>query len=1015
MKLKMNKIYAALLALIVLSTPDPSACAQGKNKRKDAQNVIQVQSRVVNAAGDPVADAVIYAGEGAVTRYSDADGKFTVSAKSGSDLLIEAPGYKSILIPFRQNFPSSILLVEEPFLSGEKDQLDRADGGYVSVRNNVSAIGQVDVDRIRKYPGLNLSNAFQGQAAGLIARWQDGGLGEDASEFFVRGQMAANAPAIVVIDGIERSVDDILPEEIGSIEILKDAPAKVLYGARGANGVILINTKRGEPGKRIIRTTLEYGVTPVTRVPSWLGAYDYATLYNEASSNDGLPDYYLPYQMAGYAASTGENDVLYPEVDWYKRFTRNMGTYRKAVAEFIGGNRGVKYSLVTGYTGGSGLEKVADASQVNRFNVRGNLDIRINDFLTVAADVAARLHLKSWQGLTSSELYGAISVNRPNEYAFILDEAAIGMEPHEDGTPYYGASILRTSNLLVDMSYGGDKQERAINSQSDIGLKFDFDKYVSGLFADAFITFDNYNNVRQGMSRTWPTYAVDGYLDEAGQLQKRVTQVKLINQSDKINVLSEETRRQLGFRADAGWKGGAGANHFGAVAAFRYYKNEVLGANQDLVTTNATLRLNYDYAHRFLAELILGASGSNQFSDHRYVFTPTLSLGYVLSEAPYLKVKASAGRLGYNPNGNYLLYNTAWRLAGTYATGNNNNTNVYVTGLTRIGNPALKWVTSDEASFGFEGALLDNRLSLEAALFCMQRNNQITALTSRYSAVAGPYLPSFNYGSVRNQGFELALQWNDKAAGGAFRYQAGVNFTFTKNKVLALDELENIEPGRQAVGKPVSALFGLRSEGLFGKDVALEGHAPQLFGYYGAGDVAYKDVTADGMVDDRDMEMIGQSFPVGVLGAHADLHYKGWGLYMLFTGEFGASKLLNNNYYWNTEANAYSTFVQDRYHPANNPDGTLPRLTTTTGNNSYRASDLWIADAGWMRLKDVELSYTLDNRKSGSLFKTCKIFVRGANLFVLSGIKDLDPERLNAGVTDYPVMRTVTGGVTIGF
>ncbi len=1008
--------YVLLCALVLGINGLWPASAQNKAKSKKAQ-VIEVIAKVVDEAGQPVEDASVIAGEGALVTYTGPDGSFRIGSRSNSVILIEAPGYKDAVINLAAGAaPETISLVSEPFLMAEADRLDRADGHYTYRHDLTAAISTVDPDKIRSYPDLNLSNALQGKAAGLETSPVIGALGLNSSNFTIRGQHGGTNGAIVVIDGIERSMDDLAAEEIGCIEILKDAPAKILYGPRAANGVILISTKRGEANKRIIKTSLEYGVTPSTRVPEYLNAHDYAVLYNEARQNDGLQDYYLPYQVEGYKHSQGENDLLYPDHDWYSRFTRSFGTYRKAVAEFVGGNEHVRYAVVSSYTGGTGLEKLPEASRLNRFNVRGNLDIRINDFLTASADVAARLESRAWFGMNSGGLYSQLSTLRPNEYPFVIDPIQAGLTPNEDGSLYYGASLLNTNNLYGDMTYGGDKGSRYVTSQTNLGLKFDFDKYVKGLFADAFITFDNYNRVNTGISRTYATYAVDGFLDTEGNQQMRVVQVKKINQNDNIKISEESTTRTIGFMADGGYRGRFGSNEFSAIASFRYYKDEVLGANQNCETSNATLRLNYGLGGRFFVEAIAGLVGSNQFIKNRYLPVGSLSLAYVLSERPFVKVKASAGRLGFDAHNNYLLYRTAWVSKGNYSLGNNNNTSAHITNISRVGNPDLRWITQNEANLGLEGLFLDNRLSLDANVFLEQRDNLMSGRSFQYSSMIGDFLPAYNYGSVRNMGVDLDVHWRDKAAGGDFRYAVGANLTVTRNKVLKANEvLAESESYQRTVGKPTSAIFGMHSIGLFGKDVDIASAPRQLFGYYTVGDLAYEDKNKDSVVDDRDAVMIGQAYPLAVIGADLDLHYKGFGLYVLGTAEMGASTLLDNTYYQNTGSDGYSVKALDRYHPLNNPSGTLPRLSTTTGSNSYRAADFWLAKSDWFRLKNVELSYMLENRSGKGFCKTCKFFLRGTNLFVLSGITELDPESLNAGVTNYPVYRAFTGGVTVAF
>ena len=983
--------------------------AQKKAKKAP---VIEVSSVITDESGFPIEDALILAGEGAISSYSAADGTFSIMSRSDAVILVEAEGYEPLTVNLKAGVPAKLALKAIPLFKGAKNLKERMDGGQTHQRELTSAIETIDVEDLRRFSSLNLSNYMQGQAAGLTARSQNGGLGYQTANLNVRGPHGA----IVVIDGIERSIDDIMVEEIGTIEVLKDASAKILYGPRATNGVILITTKRGEPNKKVIRANLEYGVTPVTRTPDYLGSYDYANLYNEACQNDGLAPYYLPHQLDGYMNSTGENDLLYPEHDWFGRFTRNSGLYKKASVEFFGGNQNVSYSLVMGYTGGNGLEKVGMRTSLDRLNVRGNLDIRINDFLTVAADVAGRLEVKNWNGHNTSTLYSYLSTFRPNEYPFIIDHEAVGLEPKADGSPYYGASVLHNNNLLSDMEFGGDKDEKYVNSQTNFGLKFDFDKYVKGLFADAFITFDNYNYVNRGISRNYETYGINSYRDELGSEQIIITQLRKINNNDDINVSSETTTRRMGVRGNLGYKTAFGKNNFSAIAGFRYYKDEVEGANQHCVTSNATLRLNYDYDSRFMVEAIVGLAGSNQFAkNNRYMLTGSLGLGYIFSEQPFIKVRASVGRLGHNPNSNYLLYNTVWTNGDTYALGNNNNTSVHTTNLGRWGNEAIDWITQNEANIGFDGLFFNKKLSVTLDGYVFSRNNQIVSSSFTQSDLSGNYQRSMNYGSVLNWGSELAVSYSDKAAGGDFRYTVGLNFTYMQDRVTKTNELGNIEEARKSVGKPSSTIFGLESCGLFGRDVDIASHPKQMYGAYTVGDIAYKDLNEDGVVDDKDKKSIGQTYPIGVLGVNVNLNYKGFGLYILGTAEFGSSVVLDNTYFWNTGTNSYSVKALDRYHPVNNPGGTLPRLTTTSGTNSYRTSDFWVSKADWFRLRNVELSYTFDNRKSMKVFKTIKVFARGNNLFVISPIKDLDPEMLNAGVTNYPVMRTITGGVSIGF
>ena len=293
------------------------------------------------------------------------------------------------------------------------------------------------------------------------------------------------------------------------------------------------------------------------------------------------------------------------------------------------------------------------------------------------------------------------------------------------------------------------------------------------------------------------------------------------------------------------------------------------------------------------------------------------------------------------------------------------------------------------------------------------RKNIIGKNTVKYAAVVGDFIPAENIGEVMNQGIDAQVRWQDKI--GEIHYNVGVNLTFTKNKLRKSDELDNIEDYRKSVGRSTSTIFGLQAEGLFGKDVQLAGHPLQSYGAYQAGDIAYADLNGDNMINDNDVTDLGQSFPTTTMGIDLSLNYKGFGLYILGTATTGVTNILSSSYYWNNGLDGYSVLALDRYHPVNNPTGTQPRLTTTSGANNYRTSSFWSENGSFFRLKNVELSYTLANKTGKFIGKDFKFFVRGTDLFVLSGIKDLDPERMLSGLTNYPTYRTITGGISINF
>lgn len=995
--------------------------------QKKRASTVTYSAKIVDAGGDPVPNASVTAGAGAVTVLADKSGGFSIKSIAGGALLIEALGYEDVVIQTSSDpLPTKIVMEKSDYFNSEQDMIERVDAGKTSRRDFTGAVGSVNTDNLTKYPDLVMSNGMQGRAAALVVRPTVNGLGMNVPNLYVRGQHTTGSnQAIVVVDGIERPFEDILPEEIESIRILKDPISKIAYGPAAANGVIWVTTKRGKAYRRVINATVEMGVSPVTRTPEYLGSYDYVRYYNQARVNDGLSKFYSPEQIEGYRNSTGMNDFLYPNVDFQKELTRKYTTYRKAAVEFFGGNKTVKYSMVVGYTGGTGLEKVGRKQDLNRFNIRGNLEIRLNDFIHVTAGLGGRVEIKNWGAVSSSSMYPSISQLRPNEYPVFMSGEDIGIPERDDGIPHMGASHNISSNVYGDMMYGGNNSERYASSQTDLGIEFDFNKFVKGLKADAYITFDNYNYTKQQLLKFYPTYSRETYTDSDGEPRLRIRQRRNLDIDSKDYSISDATlKRTIGWRFNLAYERTMDKHDFSIIAGIRYYKDESKGLVRDDIEMNTTLRLNYAYDNRYLAEFTGASMGSNRFSENnRHYFSPAVGLGWILSNEDFfgksrhinfLKLKASFGILGFADNTGFDLYRTAWKENGTVSFNEQNNTKEYITSLVRYGSKNLEWETSTELNVGVESLLFASRLSAEVNYFYELRDNIIGTRTLDFASTVGGYTVVSNMGKVRNQGVDVTLAWAD-APSTDFSYRIGLNFLYSKNKLLEADESDDIEGYRKRVGRPTSALFGLQSMGLFGKEVPLEGHPFQTFGYYTAGDIAYLDRNGDGHVSGQDEICLGQSFPATVWGVDAEVTYHGWGLYLAFTAETGVGTILSNSYFWNRGETKYSELARDSYHPTENPDGTYPRLTTGAGENNFRNSSFWYRKTSFLRLKNIELSYTFSNLAKDLFFKKLKLFVRGTNLFVISPFKDLDPELPSAGIANYPAYSTCTAGVTLTF
>ena len=882
----------------------------------------------------------------------------------------------------------------------------------------VCAVSTVQGKILESYPDNNLSNSLQGQLSGLVVRSTTNGLGNNSSSLYVRGMSRnGDGQAMVIVDGMERSMDDLIPEEVATVTVLKDAAAKILYGARAANGVIVVTTKRGHLGESHTWAKAEIGVTSMTRTPSYLNSFDYATLYNEARENDGLTPYYSTSNLDGYKNTQGNNDLRYPDVSFYDDFLDKQSSFQKISLGVNGGTERTKYAFVANYLATDGFEAIGEKPSLMHLNIRGNLDIKVNDIISVTGDATARLERRKYGVLDCGQVMSAITSTRPNEYPLTISPEILGLEQSTDNVPYFGASLDHSSNLYADMAYSGFSEERTIKSENNLGVYFNLNSLTEGLKAKSTLSFDNYNFLKQGQDNTYSTYAIQNRLADIPTFVKR----KKTSLQENQSINGETTTRTLGWKSVVDYGHLFADKHqLNASMAFNYYHSEIKGMSQDIDNNDVSLTVDYNYNKTYKLLATLSSMGSNRFpeSDDRFLSYAAGASWTISQEAfmssvkwiDYLNLKVSWGHIGYDRSTSALLTATGWSNGGTMKFGEQNIVGDSKTNFERIGNSNLDWEYSNELNLGLEAHLFNNRLGVDFNYFIEHRRDIIGSLTGQLSTMLGSFVYSDNMGDIKNSGFDVHVDWADKI--GAVSYRLGLNATVSKNKITKWAETTETVGALNQVGRSTTSMVGYQSVGLFGKDVPLAG-SDQRLGSYQAGDIAYADLNNDGYVDQYDLKEVGNSFPTTSYGISIDLKYKQWGLYVLGTGEMDVDTWANNSYYWNRGSGKYSTLAVDRYHPVNNPTGTMPRLTTTNGDNNFRNSTFWVKDASFFRLKNIELSYTFT--QPFSWVDQVRVFARGTNLFVLSDINDLDPELINSGITNYPVTRNLSAGITLVF
>lgn len=713
----------------------------------------------------------------------------------------------------------------------------------------------------------------------------------------------------------------------------------------------------------------------------------------------------------------GTNPVLYPDVDFHKLCLNDHMSYRKAIAQFRGGNESAQYYVNATYAGYGGYEAVGKNNTSNKFNLRVNLDYKVNDWLKAFVDIAGQMEFYTTNYMSADKLFSRLSSHRPNAYPIKFSD------PGNPGTEIYGAmenANLSSSreNIYAEMALGGSKENTVRKGQTNIGFDLSLDRYVKGLSAKAYVTFDVYNYLVVGKNENFSSYRP--IFNENSLIGKELLTVEK-KVSDKSRI-ADQMYRNYGYFGQLSYDRTFQAKHqLKSDLVIFQSRRENLGSSQDDVNRTFALRTNYVYNKKWIAELDMAVMGSSRFTKgNRYGYFPTVGVAWIASEEKFLKdkewldflkIKASTGLLGTDNYFDFFLFESRWNTSQSTHFGPKLEEDVNTSTLVHVGNPDLTWEKSFEINIGAEASFL-NCLTADFNYFNNYRYDILTPTTS-FSSINGGELMYRNYGSVRNQGVELALEYSGNI--GKLHYSIGGNTIWSKAVYEKTDDMEGLSSNRKKEGKPVDTRFGLIAEGLFKSGDEIAAHPVQDFGPVQIGDVKYANINNDHHINENDMLPIGNEYPRFQFGLNINLAYKGFELSLSGSGMAQYDIYLNNSYYWMREDQKYSTFVKNYFNPSTG-EGKFPRLTTQQNQNNYRSSSLWMRSGNFFKLRDAMLSYSLPQNITNKMtLKQVKLFVRGSNLFTISSIKDLDPEYIDAGVTGYPFFRSFTGGINVVF
>jgi len=995
-------------------------------------------------------DAKIVVGEGEKYEHSNKSGVISFDAQQNDYVKVSSVGYEDKIVLAQNIIGISTIKLKKQKLFSTNDDVISLPFLDLKKRNITGSTIVLTGDQLEKYQGTDIRNAFTGLAPGLEVRELNGSPGVNVTENYTTGAekidvLLRGRSPMYIVDGMPTDMTEMPldPSEIESATIMKDIVAKTMYGPAGADGIISIKTKRGRSNERTIHVNFEKGVNFADRMPTWTNGSDYTQLNNLARANSGLPVLYSDNAIAKYAVNDGY-DMYHPNNNFRNMMFKNTTQYNRANVSSSGGNDIVRYFSYLGYTGESDMFKIGSAANYSRIISRSNLDIKINDLIKVKFGIYGAISMRNSPNYGDGTAYSTFddAWTDANTIPPVAFPIYANNSPLLD-KPWYGVTSTFPDNPIGGLVGKGFFNDQGRSGASNIAFDYDMSHILKGLSSETYVGFNIFNQVRKGKAENYVAYIAKPSLNSVG-----ADTLILTKAHDGVDQAGLTKLADYYFQRFAVYESLKHEINIGSANiqnTLTYYATKVTrdGYEDSQRQQNFSWSGILNYKDKYSLQAVANYAGTYSFAkDKRYEVFPSIGASWVISEENfmksipainYLKLRAEAGILGYDNfqapfyfRDNYST-NSTGQSFGPYSTstwfGTTQETGVNRTTPTRIGNPDLGWEKRKEVTVGLDAVLFSGKLSIEANYYNNLREGIISQVSSLIPGVVGlsetttpstkekltATLPKYNYNSINYSGFEIAMKYSDHL--GDFKYSIGGNATIQDSKNVKIDEPDYKFGYQSKLGEPIDGIYGLKSLGKFQSDAeALV--VPQLFDdVLHAGDLKYQDMNGDGVIDDNDKTLIGNSAPKLYYSLNIDLKYKAFELSILGTGRAFYDIALTNTYFWNGWGdNNYSGFVR------NNLGGAYPRLTYNKVNNNFITSDFWLTRGDFFKIQNVVLSFNFPENWIKSVgLRGATIFVKGTNLYTLSNVKDVDPESINSGVTTYPLFSNITSGFKLTF
>ncbi|MDD4994273.1 MAG: SusC/RagA family TonB-linked outer membrane protein [Paludibacter sp.] len=1044
-----------LIALSILYFMFSCLQVQAQEAKSGKKGMLSINLMVKSENGNLLPNAKVNVGKSDVYAETDKYGKVTFEATMTDFVTVSLDDIvKTVSIKDLSKSAYTIILPQSKLFLSSDDIVTLPFGRILKKRYMTGSSGSLSGDVFDKYPSSDIRNAFTGLLPGLIVTENSGSPGltpEESLGYFgssVRTQLSLRGRSIqYVIDGIQADLSEVPldPEQIESVSLVKDIVGKSIYGAIGADGVMIINTKKGRGNEHKLKVNIETGMSQVDRMPEFVSGADYASLNNLARKNSGLGELYSSSDIAAYA-NNNPYDLKYPSVNFREMMLKESMPLQRINLSSTGGDGKTTYYAYLGYTKEGDLYKIGSKSDYSRINANSNINTTVNEFIKVkfgfVGGVSTRNSPNYGYYTDFSDNTGTTQLGL-TEFPAMLGEInsippiAFPIYANNDPTmkkPWYGVTSKYGQNPIGNVMHNGSYTETIRNGVINMTLDYDLKSLLPGLKSTTYLGFNVINVVRLGKSENYAAYTVTPDTTAAGMDTIKLGLDHLGVDQSALSKLHDFYSQQITVYENLNYEKSFGKNYINASMIFNYASHAVNGYRDPSRNQNGILSALYSYNDKYSLHGVLNYNGSQYLpKNNRYDLFSAIGGSWVMSEESfmknasfidYLKLRAEVGVMGYEKNFNGSLFGPYNELSsfsgGTSTNFGSSGANTWfggttstprITTLSRIGNPNFGLEKVSETNVGIDALLLKKRLSLEVNYFNRVNDNIILPnLTST------PYVSGFdgiayrvNNNKSRSSGFDFGIQYSDKI--GKLAFSIGGNGLIMNSIWLKYDEPKYRNAYQSHVNQSTTAIRGLNYLGKFQTDAETT-VIPQLYdAVLHAGDLKYEDKNGDGVVDDNDQSVIGDGAPKLQYALNIHLEYSGLELTVIGNGRAFNDVVLNNSYFWNGWGdNNYSKFVKD------NIGGAYPNLTYNQVANNFRTSQYWMAKGDYFKIQNVELAYSLPEKISQNISgKLIRMYLRGSNLLTFSKIKDVDPESLNSGISNYPLFRTITVGLSLTF